>query len=151
MQKDNQRFLVTYVESNIFQTLIENENSDTPIQLDPKHFQYVKCVAPTYDDVGDILRRRFSDVEVIGVAQETDYVQSLNKLENQPPEATVYVAEVHKDGTSIIDIFLSKENLDNSQLLSEVSVESLVQKFQQTLQLFHDDSVPTVFYDEKLN
>lgn len=140
-----QRFLITYIETDEFNKIIKEQ---TPIA--PQTLQYVKFIAPSLDEVGTMLDSRFSDVHVIGVAAESDFLLSMEKLKNSQPDDTVYViVRTDINGNTMTDIVMSPEGISKEEILSTLTVEEFKQAFTVPLSYLQSDETPTVRYDER--
>ena len=140
-----QRFLVTYIETEEFEKIMKEEST-----IAPESLQYVKFIAPNLDEVANMLASRFSDVEVIGVAAESDYLLSMEKLENAQPEQTVYViVRTNANGDTMTDIVMDPQGLKPEDILSTLTVAEFSKVFNIPLSYLQSDETPTVRYDER--
>lgn len=142
--KQLQRFLITYMETEVFQELVKTEG---PVLQDS--LQYVKFIAPTLEDVGTMLASRFSDVQVIGIAAESDVIKSMEKLKNTKPEQTVYVVvNTDKHGNTFTDIVMDSTGVDPTNIISTLTVEEFIKGFEIPINYLESEDTPTVYFNE---
>lgn len=144
MEQNLEKFLITYVETEDFNKMIEEEQP-----ISPESLIYAKILAPSMNEVSDVLGRRFSDVQVIGIAAETDFILSLKKLENVPQTADVYVvAKQDMNGNAITDVVIDKEQLEGEEVVAQLKASEFLDALNVPLSFLKDPATPTIRFDE---
>ena len=139
-----QRFLITYIATDDFNEIMKEEKPSIQESL-----QYVKFIAPSLDEVGNMLASRFSDVQVIGVAAEADFILSMEKLKNATPEQIVYVvARTEVNGNTVTDIVMDNIGLTKEEIISTLTVEEFTKAFSIPLEYLQSEDTPTLHYSQ---
>lgn len=144
MEQNLEKFLITYVETEEFNKMIEEE-----VPLQPSSLQYAKIMAPNLNEVANVLGRRFSDVQIIGIAAESDFTASLEKLQKVDKTSNVYViSRQDSNGNVITDLITEEAEVDGHEIVAQLTAEEFLTTLQIPLSFLRDEKTPTIHFQE---